>query len=178
MDKKQFDNLFKIYKPIQNSWELYWLVNKVEKINPKIILEIGVNTGSTLGFWNYILSENKNTGILIGIDIRNNMKWNTKNSMNDIKFLIADSSKSKTIDIVENILQNKKVDFLYIDGNHSEKFVTSDYQNYSKFVRKGGIIAFHDINNKTYPGVKQSWDKVKGRKEFCILQHGTGMITK
>lgn len=179
MDKIQLDDLFKIYKPIQNSWELFWIVNKVERINPRIILEIGVNTGATLGFWNHILSKSKTVcPILIGIDIRNNMKWNTKKSKNNIKLLIGDSIKKETIDKVKTILQNRPIDFLYIDGNHSEKFVASDFQNYSKFVRRGGIIAFHDINNRNHPGVKQFWDKIKGRKEFCICNHGTGIITK
>lgn len=180
MDKIQLDNLFKIYEPIQDTTELFWLVNKVEHINPKVILEIGVNTGATLGFWDHIIGKSKGVAypILIGIDIRNNMKWNTKKSKNNIKLLIADSNKKETVDIVKNILQNRHVDFLYIDGNHSEKYVTSDFQNYSKFVRKGGIIAFHDINNKRYPGVKQFWDKVRGKKEICICRSGTGMIIK
>lgn len=176
MNMDTFNYLFEKYKPIQHRLELHWLVDEVETINPEIILEIGVNTGATLGFWDYLL--NKDTDLLIGIDIRNNMKWDTRISKNKIKFLISDSTDNKTIDIVANILQNRKIDFLFIDGNHSLRYVTSDYENYSKFVRKGGIIAFHDIYNEKHPGVKQFWDKLKGIKESCIYNPGTGLIRK
>jgi cephalosporin hydroxylase len=176
MDKNELIYLINKYKPIQNYWELYWLLDQVERLNPNVILEIGVNTGGTLGLWNYVL-RNKRNPILIGVDIENKLKWDTRKSKNKIKFLIADSIKQDTVVKVKNILQDKKVDFLYIDGNHSEKYVASDYQNYSKFVRRGGIVAFHDINNVRHPGVGQFWSKVIGRKEICICNHGTGIIT-
>ena len=37
------------------------------------------------------------------------------------------------------------VDFLFIDGDHSYEGVKADYERYSPLVRKGGLIAFHDI---------------------------------
>ena len=36
-------------------------------------------------------------------------------------------------------------DFLFIDGDHSRSAVWSDWANYHPKVRKGGLIAFHDI---------------------------------
>lgn len=177
MNRDQFDNLFKFYKPVQHSEELYWLIKKVENVNPKIILEICIQTGGTLALWNYILSENKSSDcLLIGIDLYNNMSWNTKASKNNIKLLIADSRKKETINIVKNLLHHKPIDFVFIDGGHTEEVVTSDYQNYSKFVRKGGLISFHDIYNKSYPGVKNFWNKVKGKKESCNHGIGIGII--
>jgi predicted O-methyltransferase YrrM len=37
-------------------------------------------------------------------------------------------------------------DALFIDGNHSYEYVKKDFENYSKKVKPGGIIAFHDVN--------------------------------
>jgi cephalosporin hydroxylase len=37
------------------------------------------------------------------------------------------------------------VDLLFIDGDHSLRGVRTDYEFYRRFVRKGGVIAFHDI---------------------------------
>ena len=37
------------------------------------------------------------------------------------------------------------MDFLFIDGDHTEQGVTADYHDYKEFVRPGGLIAFHDI---------------------------------
>lgn len=38
------------------------------------------------------------------------------------------------------------VDVVYIDGNHNEKYVKHDVENYYPIVRKGGIFAGHDYN--------------------------------
>ncbi len=43
------------------------------------------------------------------------------------------------------------LDFVYIDGNHEEKFVRQDLNNYYPKINKGGIIAGHDFN-QNYPG--------------------------
>jgi cephalosporin hydroxylase len=47
---------------------------------------------------------------------------------------------------VEEILEDRKVDFLFIDGDHFG--ADRDFKNYSRFVRVGGWIAFHDANNQ------------------------------
>lgn len=39
---------------------------------------------------------------------------------------------------------DESLDFVYIDGNHSFKFVTEDIFEWSKKVKKGGIISGHD----------------------------------
>lgn len=39
----------------------------------------------------------------------------------------------------------KQLDFLFIDGDHSYEGVKKDFDMYSPFVKKGGIIAFHDV---------------------------------
>lgn len=177
MNREQFDNIFKTYKPNQHSEELWWLVKKVEKIRPKTILEIGVKTGATLFLWDSVLSDSKSSDcLLIGIDLNNNFSWDTKKSKNNIKMLFTDSRKKETIDIVKYILKDRKIDFAFIDGGHTEPVVTSDFQNYSKFVRKAGIVAFHDIYNKNYPGVGQFWDKVRWKKETINYGIGIGII--
>jgi len=41
---------------------------------------------------------------------------------------------------------NGKVDFVYIDGNHKYKNVLEDMEKYVPIVKKGGIVAGHDVN--------------------------------
>lgn len=177
MNRTQLDNLFKTYKPVQDPDELYWLIRKVEKLNPKTILEIGVQKGATLSIWDNILNETCHSDcLLIGIDIQNRMTWDTRKSKNNIQMLFTDSRKKETTNIMKNILKERKLDFAFIDGGHTEATVTSDYQNYSQLVRKGGLVAFHDVNNRHYPGVKQFWDKVKRKKESCNYCSGIGII--
>ena len=40
--------------------------------------------------------------------------------------------------------ENESIDFVYIDGHHGFKFVTEDIYEWSKKVRRGGIISGHD----------------------------------
>jgi hypothetical protein len=40
------------------------------------------------------------------------------------------------------------IDFLFIDGDHSYISILMDYHYFNYFVKKGGYIAFHDMNMK------------------------------
>ena len=42
--------------------------------------------------------------------------------------------------------RGEKLDFLFIDGDHSYDGVKADFEMYAPMVRPGGLIAFHDIN--------------------------------
>lgn len=51
--------------------------------------------------------------------------------------------KKMSMDAVKDF-ENESIDFVFIDGNHGFKFVTEDIYEWSKKVRKGGVIAGHD----------------------------------
>jgi hypothetical protein len=42
---------------------------------------------------------------------------------------------------------SERLDFVYIDGNHQEKFVTEDIDNYWPLLSNGGVIGGHDYYN-------------------------------
>jgi cephalosporin hydroxylase len=78
------------------------------------------------------------------IGIQNRLKiWNENHS--DVHQIMGSSIDTEIINTVNNILKDKQVDFLFIDGNHEYEYIKSDFENYSKFVRPGGYIGFHDI---------------------------------
>jgi predicted O-methyltransferase YrrM len=54
----------------------------------------------------------------------------------------------KIFDDIKKILGNYKIDFLFHDVDHSYEGVKKDFEMYSPLVRKGGIIAFHNIVTK------------------------------
>jgi Methyltransferase domain len=59
----------------------------------------------------------------------------------------------------------EKVDFVYIDGNHAEDFVTDDIDNYYPLVKKGGVIGGHDF----YNGFQSEHDGViSSVMKFCV----------
>jgi len=44
----------------------------------------------------------------------------------------------------------RRINLLFIDGNHEYISVLKDYVNWSKHLKKGGVIIFHDANNLNY----------------------------
>ncbi len=65
--------------------------------------------------------------------------------MQKIDLIRGNSHSAEILADFRNALGNRQIDFLFIDGDHSYEGVKKDYELYSPFVRKGGIIAFHDI---------------------------------
>ena len=62
------------------------------------------------------------------------------------------------------LLAGKKVDLLFIDGDHSYEGVKKDFEMYSPLVADGGVIAFHDIAVHTkfaHCEVDRFWNEIK-----------------
>ena len=86
----------------------------------------------------------------------------------------ADSHDPKTVDDVSRFMPNGSCDLLFIDGDHSYNGVRQDFDDYKKFVRTRGIVAFHDINDTPLHRergveVPRFWKELEGDKhEFTI----------
>ena len=93
----------------------------------------------------------------------------------DMHFIPTDSHEPETLASVKEALTGP-VDFLFIDGDHSEAGAKMDYEMYSPLVRKGGIVGFHDISYDSQIQVNaffKTIDKPKRRIEFT---HGIGLV--
>lgn len=53
----------------------------------------------------------------------------------------------------------EKLDFVFIDAKHTYENLYTDIYLWKQHVRKGGIIAGHDYDHPSYPGIKQAVDK-------------------
>ena len=90
-----------------------------------------------------------------------------------MNFIRQDSHSDDCFYRLCKVLDSSKIDFLFIDGDHSYDGVKKDYLMYSKLVNKGGVIAFHDIAKDDQPnkvcGVHKFWNEIKSdykHKEF------------
>jgi cephalosporin hydroxylase len=192
MDKSKFDELFNSEPaPLQESHELQWLISKVEKLNPlKVIVEVGIDKGGTLKFWDSIM----NKGTIIGIDINNAIgNYYITKSNNNLMFIFQDSTLPSTLEKLKKCLAGKTIDFLHLDGCH-EGAVFHDYENFSPLVRQGGLIAFHDCGEPTIfyhlnrgatstrwtrggaPDVVECFRRIKKEKEVLQYDQGTGIV--
>ena len=139
----------------------------------KFIAEIGTANGGTLFLFSRIASE---YAVLISIDLPGGKYGGgydiTKIPLfkafalpeQKIRLLRANSHHKETLIRVEQILGAKKLDFLFIDGDHTYSGVKKDFQMYSSLVNEKGIIAFHDIvihPPNTNIEINRFWKEIK-----------------
>ena len=55
----------------------------------------------------------------------------------------------------------RPIHLLFIDGSHAYEDVLADFAGFFPRVVPGGIIAFHDVINETWPGVAKAWAEIK-----------------
>ena len=131
-------------------------------------LEIGLGAyGSTHFLWRLIFKKT------ITIEYQkyrvfqfseNMNKFYNKFTLNDLKsrFIFGLSNDTSSVEKVEKVLNGEKLDLLFIDGDHNYKSVLCDWLIYKNFVKKGGIIAFHDcVSNSGNYGVPKFLKRIK-----------------
>ncbi len=151
---------------IQIRSEFVSLVERVSELKPKVVLEIGTARGGTLFAWTQLASD-----LVVSCDL-NGPGYKTEfykklpppGSKCKVINLQGDSHRPEFKELVRKALNNQKVDFLFIDGDHTEKGVEQDFNDYIEFVRPGGLVAFHDIvENQPFPTnqVYYFWSRLK-----------------
>ncbi len=183
--KETFDFSWNFYsgfiRPMQIKEEFVELLKIFQELNPQYIMEIGTANGGTLFCFCKLA---RNDATIISIDLPEGPfgggypEWKipiyqafTKENQK-LYLLREDSHKQETLEKVKEILNGNQLDFLFIDGDHSYEGVKKDFEMYSPLVRKGGIIAFHDIvfGPPEYAGeVVKFWEEIKNKffyKEF------------
>lgn len=73
-----------------------------------------------------------------------------------------------------------KIDCAFIDADHNYEPAKRDYENALRYVKKGGLIIFHDINSQACPGIMKLWKEVRHQRrswQFISSQTcGIGVI--
>ncbi len=101
------------------------------------LLEIGRKFGGST----VIMASALSTGKLYSIDVvrHTEAEKNTESLSGKIVFIDGNSSKCKW---------EKKIDLLFIDGDHSYEGVKSDVKHFCPWVELGGYVVFHDVIGK------------------------------
>jgi len=145
------DKAIKEYRALQRPEELLWLLKKCKGIQTKLAVELGVCNGGTYFALQTIFDR------VIGIDTGKRI---FPFSLRSVDLNITGNSRDPKI--IEKIPSD--IDFLLIDADHSYEGVSEDYKLWKDKVRKGGIIAFHDISGAVgEDGVKRFWTENKSK---------------
>jgi predicted O-methyltransferase YrrM len=159
----------------QDAYEIRTLYERVQAINPRVIVEIGTRDGASLYLWS---QASPNLKTLVSIDLPGGIhgggyikqrsylyhQFIAHNPDVNLHLLRLDSQKPSTKAQLQTILNNQSIDFLFIDGDHRYEGVKRDYDLYRSLVRQGGMIAFHDIypnKRDTSIQVDRLWDEIK-----------------
>jgi predicted O-methyltransferase YrrM len=114
-------------------------------MSPRVALEIGTYSGGHV----CMLSRTLPTlTALIGVDLHVRHKALIRRLAPaglNVQLLDGDSHSLPTRQEIEHALDGRRMDVLFIDGDHSYEGVRTDYETYGDLVRDGGVIAFHDI---------------------------------
>ena len=151
------------------------------------ILEIGSGRGGTSWAWTKlganVTAIDLPTGPWGGSITPETIQYIKENATGSFTYIAGDSCDPKTFKQVDN----KKFDFLFIDGDHSYEGVKQDYKTYSKLVKSSGLIALHDICDhdvSTGCEVAKFWrelelyEKTRAIKKDPTTWGGLGLVYK
>tara|TARA_R110002020_G_scaffold46539_24_gene132438 strand:- start:11798 stop:12445 length:648 start_codon:yes stop_codon:yes gene_type:complete len=141
--------------------EIKDFLNLLQSNDVNNMLQIG------LGHWastHFVLSLLINNITTIEYDPKHIERYSTEMCNNCEKVVQGDS-----LDYHKNI-EDETYDAVFIDGNHSYEYVKQDLENYSKKVKRGGIIALHDAN---FEGEQYGTPKVlrESDHEWSFISH-------
>lgn len=155
----------------QICWELFELINLYDALKPKHVLEIGSQFGGTLYYW---LEGAVEGARIANIDILQNMKPDDAENLPDRWTSWAPDGvdyrcfigRSDDPDIHKEVIQflEGKIDFLFIDADHSYEGAKHDFCSYGPYVREGGLIALHDLVTPSFAPhiqIARLWDEIQ-----------------
>jgi len=174
-----------IHGAIQEPTVLAALLVLLRDRNIKNMLEIGSEAGGTL--WAFCQVTNPD-GLKISLDLPTGLsgswKYATPQANEERVKLFStfakesccingDSHTENSLLGVKYALKGELLDFLFIDGDHSESGVRQDWEMYSPLVKPGGLVAFHDIKDSAYHDhhacfVHHFWQKLDGVRKAEI----------
>jgi predicted O-methyltransferase YrrM len=160
--------------------EILQLGKIVRELAPRHSLELGTNYGGTL----LLLCRISPPGAkIISVDLPNGpfgggypkrkiplfRRFPRRGSQ--LHLLRGDSHAAETRERVLKILEGARLDYLFVDADHTYDGVWRDFEMYAPLVRPGGIVVFHDIVTHragTDCQVERFWNEVK--KQYRHLE--------
>jgi predicted O-methyltransferase YrrM len=173
--------------PLQIPSEFLELAELVKQQNCTSVLEIGTFRGATLFVFSRLAAAD---ATIISVDyhfsflgklcrIFQKPLFHRMVRRGQKLFLLRkDSHSPDTLASVKKILQGRKLDLLFIDGDHSFEGVRADSEMYMPLVRSGGLVVFHDIAQST-PKVQvmKLWESIKHDYKHVELVNRTANET-
>ena len=195
MPKKYRDETFELVEQSCNEFgmvqvweELAQLLEFYEKLNVKRFMEIGTAYGGTFYLFCKFAPMLEQA---ISIDLYDptiNMPVEERNTKlktfaKGVYTLTMDSHSEECLIAAKSILGEEKLDFLFIDGDHSYEGAKKDFDMYSSLVKSGGWVGFHDVTTNCHGwlGCADAWNEISRNKKVVMFDEsedfgGIGLI--
>lgn len=146
------------YGALQKPSELAWLIEKIDAISPRTIVEIGCDAGGTLYVWRHLAP------IVLGIDLPGGPFGTGRPLLpHGATLLLGDSHDLRILGAARGFLGDRLADVVFLDGDHTFEGVMQDVTMYGPLLRDGGMLILQDIRDHHRPdvGVHRVWQVVQ-----------------
>lgn len=157
------------------------LATLVRGHKPSVVVEIGSLHGGTLWAWCRLAAPD---AFLVSIDLPGGdfsgghapvdaaRLHGYARHEQQVVLIRGDSHSAAALLELKQVLGERQVDFLFIDGDHSYDGVKADFETYSRLVASKGIVALHDI--LPHPGdpaceVERFWRELRASRQHREL---------
>ncbi len=132
-----------------SAWLLYGLARSLK---PKVCVEIGSARGKSACAVGLALRRNGG-GKLYAIDPHSVTTWNDTNSVDSFAIISENLRQAGVTEFVEIVRKtsgaaakgwDKKIDLIFIDGDHSYEGVKADWELFLPHLNEFGVVIFHD----------------------------------
>lgn len=160
--------------PWQYREELVQLAREIEARRPRTVVEIGTASGGTLFLACCLAAED---ALLVSLDLPDGEygggfpQWKVplyssfRRSRQRVEIIRGNSHEPAVRGRLKEILGDRKIDYLFLDGDHTYEGVKQDFEDYSRLLSDDALVAFHDIvGDKSVPPnhfVSVFWNEIK-----------------
>lgn len=175
---------------IQNDFELRQFLERVRDLRPQVVVEIGTARGGMFYCFSQLAARD---ATLISIDLPGAPNCGGQTATERevfatfgpltqrFHFIPDDSHLPSTRQKLADILAGRKIDLLFIDGDHSYEGCIADFNDYHDLASPDGLIVFHDIClfPEQWPGtgVGVAWNEIKAKYGGEEIIDGDGVTT-
>ncbi len=187
----KLQQVFRRNRSMQIPLEIENLQLTIANRNPKVIVEIGTANGGTLARWLELPSVETIISIDYPIGIHGGQGFEERTYVisdaleqanlcgKQFYAVNGDSKDPYLINRVSELLDDRKIDFLFIDGDHTYEGVKGDFNLYERFLSDTAVVGFHDIIDSKFHNdagchVFKFWEELKNKfewTEFVYTQH-------
>lgn len=155
----------------------FWIV---DRLNPKVIVDLGVD----YGYSSYCFAMAGSAQVYAIDKFQGDKSYNFRNTYDYVvekKKLMELDNLNIVVGEFDDVVVDwdKKIDILHIDGDHMYESVKNDYDKWSPFVKKTGVILFHDTNTHRKDfGVERFFNELEMYKTNFMCNQGLGVASK